>query len=179
MAGGSDWVVVLSTFNQADVALAKHMLEREDIVYFVQGENFNLLHPMVSPTRFAVRQEQAQTATELLAGLDSDPSCDTEEERAEQPTEGTFKSVRVSIILTVLLGPLGMFYSTVGGATIMTLTALVVGPAIGYGVLVMWPVCIVWGVFATRSYNDRQGRMGRTSPGVTVDERLFASRQKK
>ncbi len=128
---------------------------------------------------FAVRQEQAQTATELLAGLDSDPSCDTEEERAEQPTEGTFKSVRVSIILTVLLGPLGMFYSTVGGATIMTLTALVVGPAIGYGVLVMWPVCIVCGVFATRSYNDRQGRMGRTSPGVTVDERLFTSRQKK
>jgi hypothetical protein len=61
MAGGSDWVVVLSTFNQADVALAKHMLEREDIVYFVQGENFNLLHPMVSPTRF---RRQARTGSD-------------------------------------------------------------------------------------------------------------------
>ena len=70
MAGNSDWVVILSTFNQADIALAKHILEREDIIYFVQGENFNLLHPMVSPTSFVVRQEQAKEASELLEGLD-------------------------------------------------------------------------------------------------------------
>ena len=30
MAEGSDWVVVLSTYNQADIALAKHILARED-----------------------------------------------------------------------------------------------------------------------------------------------------
>ena len=28
--GNSDWVVVLSTFNQADIALAKHILKREN-----------------------------------------------------------------------------------------------------------------------------------------------------
>ena len=67
MTGDSDWVVVLSTFNQGDIALAKHILAREDIVHVVQGtQNY----PMVSPVRLIVRKEEAQEATELLEGLE-------------------------------------------------------------------------------------------------------------
>ena len=41
MTGDSDWVVVLSTFNQADIALAKHILDREDIVHVVQARGWS------------------------------------------------------------------------------------------------------------------------------------------
>lgn len=66
------------------------------------------------------------------------------------------KSAGVAILLTILLGPLGMLYSTIGGAIVMTLVALIVGiPTLGLGLLVVWPVCIVWSAMAARGYNRR------------------------
>lgn len=64
------------------------------------------------------------------------------------------KSMGLSIILTVLLGPLGMFYSTVIGAIIMSVISIVVGVfTFGFGLLLMWPIAIVWGALATSTYN--------------------------
>ena len=64
------------------------------------------------------------------------------------------KSVGIAIILTFLFGPLGMFYSTVGGAIIMSLISIVVGLfTLGFGFFVTWPICIIWGALAASSYN--------------------------
>ena len=64
------------------------------------------------------------------------------------------KSMGISIILTILFGPLGMFYSTILGAIIMCLISLFVSAfTLGLGLLIIWPICIIWGAVATRSYN--------------------------
>lgn len=66
------------------------------------------------------------------------------------------KSVGIAIILTVLFGPLGMFYSTIWGAIIMTVLSFFVGIlTAGIGLLVTWPISIIWGAAAVSSYNKK------------------------
>ncbi|MDR3268168.1 MAG: hypothetical protein LBT83_03780 [Tannerella sp.] len=66
------------------------------------------------------------------------------------------KSVGISILLTVLFGPLGMFYSTVLGAIIMIVIDIVVGIfTFGIGLLVTWPIQIIWAAVATSMYNKK------------------------
>jgi hypothetical protein len=72
------------------------------------------------------------------------------------------KSVGLAILLTVLFGPLGMLYSTIWGAVIMfipSLVVLVVGfLTFGFGLLgliVIWPISIVWAAVAVKSYNKK------------------------
>lgn len=59
---------VLYTFNPADIAFIKSLLDSEDIDYFFHGEHFNYLRPLVEPARLMVRKDQAGTARELLKG---------------------------------------------------------------------------------------------------------------
>jgi hypothetical protein len=69
---------------------------------------------------------------------------------------GATKSIGVSILLTVLFGPLGMFYSTTSGALIMLVASLIVGiVTVGVGLLVTWPIAIIWGAVATDTYNKK------------------------
>lgn len=64
------------------------------------------------------------------------------------------KSMGTSIILTVLFGPLGMLYSTILGGIIMIVVSAVVGLlTAGTGLIVTWPICIIWAAVATSSYN--------------------------
>lgn len=64
------------------------------------------------------------------------------------------KSMGLSIILTVLFGPLGMFYSSVTGAIIMLVISIIVGAlTFGLGLLLTWPISIIWGARATSAYN--------------------------
>lgn len=66
------------------------------------------------------------------------------------------KSMGVSIILTILFGPLGMLYSTIWGGVIMfVLTAIVGFLTLGFGLIVTWPICIIWAAVATSSYNKK------------------------
>jgi len=77
------------------------------------------------------------------------------------------KSVGVAFLLTLFFGPLGMFYSTVNGALIMT-GALFVGAAVvflvtlGIGVLVwvpvVWIISIIWGCTAANEQSRPQVR---------------------
>ena len=82
---------------------------------------------------------------------------------------GTPKSVGVSIILTVLFGPLGMLYSTVaGGATMMVVSLIVVALTFGIGLFVIWPICVAWGAMAASAHNKKlngavQGRNQATT----------------
>ena len=66
------------------------------------------------------------------------------------------KSVGISIILTVIFGPLGMFYSTISGAIIMLIVSGIVGLlTFGYGLVVTHPICVVWGALSAHSYNKK------------------------
>jgi len=64
------------------------------------------------------------------------------------------KSVGLAILLAFLFGPLGMLYSTVGGAIIMFLTNVVLGiMTLGLIWLLTWPVCVIWAAVAADSHN--------------------------
>lgn len=66
------------------------------------------------------------------------------------------KNVGVAIILTILFGPLGLFYATVRGGVWMTILSLIIGAiTLGLGLLITWPASIVWGVIATNNYNKQ------------------------
>lgn len=68
----------------------------------------------------------------------------------------TSKSTGISILLTVLLGPLGMVYSTIPGAIVMMIVSAVVGLlTVGIGLLFTWPICIIWGAMATTAHNRK------------------------
>jgi len=66
------------------------------------------------------------------------------------------KSVGIAIILTVLFGPLGMFYSTIVGAIIMMIISLIVAMlTAGIGLILTWPMCIIWGALAAKLHNNK------------------------
>ncbi len=66
------------------------------------------------------------------------------------------KSVGISIALTLFFGPLGMFYSTIIGAIIMSIISIIVGIfTMGIGLLVIWPINVIWAAIATNSYNKK------------------------
>lgn len=64
------------------------------------------------------------------------------------------KSMGITILLTIFFGPLGMFYSTVTGAIVMIIVNVIVAIiTLGFGLLITWPVCIIWAAVATNIYN--------------------------
>lgn len=66
------------------------------------------------------------------------------------------KSVGIAILLTILFGPLGMLYSTVGGAIVMIIVSLLIGlVTLGLSLLITWPISIIWGAVAAGSYNKK------------------------
>ena len=68
------------------------------------------------------------------------------------------KSMGVTILLTILFGPLGMLYSTITGAIVMIIVNVVVAiVTLGFGLLITWPVCIIWAAVATNKYNKNLG----------------------
>jgi hypothetical protein len=66
------------------------------------------------------------------------------------------KSPGIAILLTILFGPIGMFYSTITGAIVMLLLSIVLGIlTLGLGLLITWPICILWAALAASSYNRK------------------------
>lgn len=84
------------------------------------------------------------------------------------------KSVGVGILLTLLLGPIGLFYSSVWGGIIMTLGPILfiviffLGMSIGSEIIQLmagitiiifwalwWLICIIWSAVAINQYNRR------------------------
>ena len=66
------------------------------------------------------------------------------------------KSHIISLILTFIFGPLGLFYSTIGGAIALTILAIAIGSiTLGIGALFLWPVAMIVGFFAVNRHNRR------------------------
>ncbi|HKJ67094.1 MAG TPA: hypothetical protein VKA68_04005 [bacterium] len=61
-----EYVKVLSTFNNGDVAIMKSILDGGDILYYFMGEHFNAVDPLIQPMRLYVAKEQVSTVKELL-----------------------------------------------------------------------------------------------------------------
>lgn len=63
------------------------------------------------------------------------------------------KSTGVAILLAFLLGPIGMFYSTISGAFIMlfvTILAFICPPLL----IITQIICIIWSYNAVNEYNN-------------------------
>jgi hypothetical protein len=67
---------------------------------------------------------------------------------------GSRKSVGIAVALSICFGPLGMLYSTVGGAVVMFFLNLVVAVVtLGFGLLLTWPICVLWAAHAASEHN--------------------------
>ena len=70
--------------------------------------------------------------------------------------DGPHKSVGLAVLLSLVFGPLGMFYSTIGGALVMMFFGgLFVTVTMGAGVIFVIPVCMIWAGSAASSHNYR------------------------
>lgn len=59
------------------------------------------------------------------------------------------KSVLLAFVLTFFFGPFGVLYSTVVGGIVMLFLCLIIGTlTIGFGLVLLWPICIIWGTVA-------------------------------
>lgn len=66
------------------------------------------------------------------------------------------KGQGIGLILTLLFGPLGLFYSSVIGGIIMTIIAIPVTIfTIGIGWLAIVPICCIWSLIAVSSHNKK------------------------
>jgi len=68
------------------------------------------------------------------------------------------KSMGVATLLAFFFGPLGLLYATVKGGLIMMAVGLLIGViTVGLGLILIWPVCVVWAAMATKNHNGRLG----------------------
>jgi hypothetical protein len=67
-----------------------------------------------------------------------------------------FKSVAVTLLFCIFLGPVGLLYSSVTGGIVMLILVLISIRAKLLGLLVaIWLLSCVWGVAATNQYNKK------------------------
>jgi hypothetical protein len=64
-----DLVEVFWTFQQGDIAFIKSVFDGEDITYYFQGENSNLMVGGGSYARLLVKADEAERAREILQEL--------------------------------------------------------------------------------------------------------------
>ena len=65
-----DFEQVLCTFNPADIAIIRSLLDGEQVDYFFHGEYFSRWRPLVEPARLMVAKDQVQNAKEILKDLE-------------------------------------------------------------------------------------------------------------
>lgn len=82
------------------------------------------------------------------------------------------KSVGIAILLTILFGPIGLFYASITGGIIMTCSPLIVFILTAFGLVpimtfltftvlyicLYWLINILWAIAAVNQYNSRIDR---------------------
>lgn len=69
------------------------------------------------------------------------------------------KSQGIGLLLTFLLGPIGLLYATTLGGLILAPLAFVIGIfTFGLGALITWPVAILWSILAISLHNRKLNR---------------------
>lgn len=60
---------VMGTYNQADIAMIKSLLDSENITYYFNAEHFMTVRPLSEPARLMVKHDEVEIAKDLLKGL--------------------------------------------------------------------------------------------------------------
>ena len=66
-----EYIELVSYMNQGDLSLIKSMLENGEIDYFITGENFLGVDPLIQPAKILVLKEQYEDASEILKDFKS------------------------------------------------------------------------------------------------------------
>ena len=64
-----EYVEVMGTYNPADVALIKSILEAEGITYYFNADHFMKVYLLGEQARLMVKKDEVEKAKELLQGL--------------------------------------------------------------------------------------------------------------
>jgi ribosomal protein S16 len=64
-----EYVEVMGTYNPADAALIKSILDSERITYYFNADHFMQVSPLAEPVRLMVKKDEVEKAKELLQGL--------------------------------------------------------------------------------------------------------------
>ena len=65
----TDYVEIMGTYNPADIALIKSILDSENITYYFNAEHFMYVQPLAQPVRLMVKTDEAEKAREILWDL--------------------------------------------------------------------------------------------------------------
>lgn len=65
-----NYVELLSSLNQGDIGVIKSILGNANIEYYVFGENFLSVDPLIQPAKFYVNEIQLEEAKELLKNFE-------------------------------------------------------------------------------------------------------------
>ncbi len=66
------------------------------------------------------------------------------------------KSIIVAVLLTIFLGPIGLFYASVPGALIMLVITAIIGfITFGFGLIIPYIICIIWAIIAVNNHNKK------------------------
>lgn len=77
-------------------------------------------------------------------------------DRAQPIYSLPFKSVAISLLFTVFLGPVGLLYgSFIGGLMMIICIVAAFCARFLFIVLMLWMLCCVWGVKAVENYNKK------------------------
>ena len=66
----TEYVEIMGTYNPADVALIKSILDAENITYYFNAEHFMNVEPLAEQVRLMVKKDEAEKAKEILQDLD-------------------------------------------------------------------------------------------------------------
>ena len=61
-----NYIELLASLNQGDIALIKSILDDSEVDYYVFGENFLGANPLIQAAKFFVNQDQIEKAKEVL-----------------------------------------------------------------------------------------------------------------
>lgn len=64
------------------------------------------------------------------------------------------KSVSIQLLLTLFLGPFGLFYSNTNTAVVLSVICMVTMPAFGLGFFLCWPAAQILGVMFVQQHNN-------------------------
>lgn len=64
-----DYIEILRTFNQTDIAFIKSILEGEGISYYLKGEHFMNMRPLFRPVVLMVKEDEIEKTKEILKDM--------------------------------------------------------------------------------------------------------------
>lgn len=67
-----------------------------------------------------------------------------------------FKSIALTLLFTVILGPVGLLYATLLGGVIMIVVGFfIVCTKLMIPIILVWLISCIWGVAAANNYNKK------------------------